>query len=354
SVCRRKFLLHYFGEEYDDVNCGGKCDNCRYPKDKMDGTESIITALKAVVATKEMQPIPVLVDFLLGKESRKVADTGHQELELFGAGKEKDDRFWNTILRQGLIHGLLHKGIENYGLISLTERGSGYLVEPWPIKIALNHDFSKLIDAPVESSGNKTVVDPVLLEMLRDLRRKIAQGKDLPPYVIFQDSSLEDMAIHYPITMDEMPNITGVSKGKAMKYGKKFMELIAKYVEENEIERPNEFVMKSLANKAGNKIFIILNIDKKVPLPDIAAQKNISMNELLDELDVIVSSGTRINIKYHLDSIVDEYQQEDAMEYFKTTTMDDVEAAYDELKEEGLSMEDVKLMRIKFLSEVGN
>ncbi|MFT7588867.1 MAG: ATP-dependent DNA helicase RecQ, partial [Limisphaerales bacterium] len=177
SVCRRKFLLHYFGEEYDDVNCGGKCDNCRYPKEKMDGTESILTALKAVVATKEMQPIPVLVDFLLGKESRKVADTGHQELELFGAGKEKDDRFWNTILRQGLIHGLLHKGIENYGLISLTERGSGYLVEPWPIKIALNHDFSKLIDAPVESSGNKTVVDPVLLEMLRDLRRKIAQGK---------------------------------------------------------------------------------------------------------------------------------------------------------------------------------
>ncbi len=353
--CRRKFLLHYFGEQYDDGQCGGACDNCRHPREMEEVSSDMKTALKTITEIGENHSIPHIVDLLCGKVSRSIIAAGHDNIALFGKGKERDERFWNTVLRQGLMQGLLHKGVENYGLIRLNPAGHAYLKKSFPIEIALNHDFKSLAaQAETERAGEKTVVDPVLLDLLSNLRRKIAREKKLPPYIIFQDTSLEDMATQYPISLDELVNIAGVSQGKASRYGKPFIDLIADYVEENDIERPSDFVMKSVAKKGGNKIYIIQNIDKKIPLDDIANSKGMSMEELIEELDTIVSSGTRVNLDYYLESILDEYQQEDAIEYFRSTEMDDVEAAYDELKEEGLTLEEVKLMRIKFLSEMGN
>jgi ATP-dependent DNA helicase RecQ len=355
GTCRRKFLLHYFGEQYDEGRCSGRCDNCRYPKESLEVTAELKMAMKAILDIGENQGIPHIVDVLTGKVSRSIMAAGHESLPAFGSGKEKDERFWNSVIRQGLMLGLLHKGIENYGLIRLNPEGHQFLKKSFPVKISLNHDFKSMAaQAETDRAGEKNVVDPVLLDLLGNLRRKVAREKKLPPYIIFQDTSLEDMATQYPISMEELTNITGVSQGKANRYGKPFVELIADYVEENDIDRPNDFVMKSVAKKGGNKIYIIQNIDKKISLEDIAQSKGMTMQELIDELDSIVSSGTRINLDYYLDAILDEYQQEDALEFFRSMEMDDIEAAYDELKEEGMTLEEVKLMRIKFFSEMGN
>lgn len=355
SVCRRKFLLHYFGEEYDDSACDKMCDNCRHPKEKVEGKDAIVSAIKAVQEANENQSIPHLVNILMGNESREVTAAGHETLKSFGVGKDQDARYWNSVIRQGMLHGLLHKGIENYGLMRVTDRGREYLESPQSIPLSLNHDFNEIeSQQAAEDQASKSVVDPQMLEMLRVLRRKVAKARNVPPYVVFQETNLEDMATAYPITIDELANIPGVSKGKANKYGKEFIKAIATYVEENNIDRPEDFVMRTVAKKSGNKIYIIQNIDKKIPLEDIAKQKNLTMDQMLDELDTIVSSGTRLNLDYHIDNILDEYQQEDAIEYFRSTEMDDLEAAFDELQEEGLTMDDVKLMRLKFLSEVAN
>ena len=353
--CRRKFLLHYFGESYNEEECCNRCDNHRHPKEMSDVTKELKKALELTIEIGENQGIAHIVDVLCGKVSRSVMGADHESLPGFGSGKEQDERFWNSVIRQGLVLGLFHKGVENYGLIRLNPAGHDFLKKPFPVKIALNHDFKSMAaQAETDRAGEKTVVDPILLDLLSNLRRKVAREKKLPPYIIFQDTSLEDMATQYPVTMEEMNNITGVSQGKANRYGKPFVELIADYVEENDIERPNDFVMKSVAKKGGNKIYIIQNIDKKIPLDDIAQSKGMPMEELIDELDTIVSSGTKINLDYFINEILDEYQQEDALEYFRSMEMDDIEAAYDELKEEGMTMEEVKLMRIKFLSEMGN
>lgn len=349
--CRRTFLLHYFGENYESENCG-LCDNCRNPREKVEAKDDMLLALKTISALNENFSIQHLVNFIIGKESREITAAEQQNHELFGKGSDKDERHWNSVLRQGLLLDLLHKGIENYGLIRIKDKGQEFLKEPYSIQVTMVHNFE---EATVqESPGGKAVADPVLLDLLKKERRKIANAKNLPPYIIFQDTSLEDMATQYPISLDEMGGITGVSRGKASRYGKSFVNLIQKYVDENNVDRPNDFIMKSTGAKSGAKIHIITNIDKKVPLDEIARSKGMSMDDLMTEMDSIVNSGTRINIDYHINDVLDEYQQDDAMDYFRTTEMDDVEAAFDELKEEGLTLNDVKLMRLKFLSEMGN
>jgi ATP-dependent DNA helicase RecQ len=353
--CRRQFLLHYFGESYDKGKCSGRCDNCRHPREQLEVSKELKTALETVLVVGENQGIPHVVDVLCGKVSRSIMAAGHESLPSFGIGKDRDERFWTSVVRQGMLFGLLHKGVENYGLLRLNPEGHAYIKKPFPIQLAVNHDFKNIAaQAESEREAGRQVVDPVLLDQLFNLRKKVAREKKLPPYIIFQDSSLEDMATQYPINLAEMANIAGVSQGKASRYGKPFAELIAQYVEEHDMERPSDFVMKNVAKRGGNKIYIIQNIDKKIPLDDIAQSKGMSMAELIEELDSIVSSGTRINLGYYLDTILDEYQQEDAMEYFSSSEMDDVDAAYDELKEEGLTLEEVQLMRIRFLSEMGN
>ncbi len=354
GTCRRKFLLHYFGETYDEAQCRGNCDNCRHPKETVDVTDALKLVLRAAAATEGRASIPQLVNIVRGRPVRDVEAAGWTGLELFARGAEQDERFWNSVLRQGLLEGYLHKGVENYGLIRLTGEGETWLTEPTPVAVALNHDF--VSEAAAEESsegGGKAVLDDRLLDLLIEQRRKVARQHNLPPYIIFQENSLEDMATQYPVTMDELSHIAGVSKGKALRYGRPFLQLIERYVDEHEIERPSELVMRSVAKKGGNKIYIIQNIDKQIGLEDIASAKGLAMDELLEEMDRIISSGTKLNIDYYLNDVLDEYQQEDAMEYFRSTEIDDVEAAYDELKEEGMTMEEVKLMRLKFLSEMG-
>ena len=354
TACRRRFLLHYFGEEFDDSTCSNMCDNCRHPKEKIEVMTEMHQAMSTVLELEENYGIKLLVDFIRGKETKEIKDFRFNERPLYGTGKDKDDTFWSSVFRQALLNNLLYKDIESYGLLKMTSLGRDYLKEPYAFQIPINHNYDQELAGMDESPGKTAVLDTVLIKLLRDLRRSEAKRKKVPPFVIFQDPSLEDMATRYPISMEDMTKISGVSKGKASRYGKPFVELIHSYVEENDIERPTDFVVKQVADKSKVKVNIIQGIDRKIPLEDLASSNNISMDELMHELDAIVVSGTKVNIDYYIDDNIDEYSKEDIIDYFMEAENDSVENALTELQEDDITLEEIQLMRIKFLSDMAN
>lgn len=355
SVCRHKQLLHYFGEEYKKDNCGA-CDNCLHPKEKFEGKKYITIVLEAVLEVKQLFKDKHIVNILVGKNTASLKSYKHHLLKSFGRGEEEDEKFWNSVIRQALIHNLLEKDIENYGILKLTKKGYQFLDNPWSIMLTRDHDYDNLDEEVemIDGAHKTTSADQVLFAMLKDLRKQISKKENLPPFVIFQDHSLEDMSIQYPITMEELTQITGVGVGKAQKYGKPFIELIKNYVEENEIIRPNDMVVKSVVNKSGLKVFIIKSIDRKIDLEDIAETKDLTFDELLTEIESIVASGTKIDINYYIDEVVDPYHQEEILEYFREAESDSIEEALRTLGEDEFNEYEIRLMRIKYLSEVGN
>jgi ATP-dependent DNA helicase RecQ len=355
SMCRRKQLLHYFGEIYPEENCGN-CDNCLHPKTKIDGREQVDLALETILAVKQLSKAKHIVNILIGKITSHIKSYKHNELEMFGKGMEFSERFWDGVLRQMLIERLVSKDIENYGILKITAEGQKFLKKPYSILVASDVDPEESEDEELLAGGGArtSTTDKTLFSLLKDLRKEIARKENLPPFVIFQDPSLEDMAIQYPITQDELQRITGVGAGKAQKYGKPFLELIANYVEENEIIRPMDMVVKSVVNKSGLKVYIIQNIDRKISLEDIAIAKNLTADELLSEIEHIVASGTKIDLNYYIDETIDPYHQEEILDYFGDAETDSVHDALKELGENEFSEEEIRLMRIKFMSEVGN
>ena len=357
GVCRRRLLLHYFGEEYKNENCGN-CDNCRNPKEKLEVKDSVKITLDAIIELDERFGIDYVVNIILGKANPQIQTFRHDKLKSFGKGlvMQMDANFWNSLIRQMMLEGMIRKDIEEYGLLKITEKGHKFLKKPFSIMVALNHQYEDVIgdDDDAVGSGGSSTTDPVLFEMLKDLRKTVAREKNLPPFVIFLENSLEDMATNYPTTIPELEKIQGVSKGKAIRYGKKFIDLIEKYVEENEIVKPDDFVMKSVVNKSGMKVFIIQNIDKKIPLETIARNKGLSRPDLLVEMETIVASGTRLNLDYCLEQELDDNEQEDIFDYFRNSHDDNMENAFEEFKDQDVSMEHLKMMRIKFMSEYAN
>ncbi|TAJ15209.1 DNA helicase RecQ [Marinilabiliaceae bacterium JC017] len=352
SVCRRKVLLHYFGEKYNEENCD-TCDNCVNPKPQFDGQESIVKLLKIILELKEKFKADHVINVLIGNTTSAVKSYKHNELNIFGSGDEEDDKYWNAVVRQSLVQGFLYKEIENYGLLKVTEKGQDYLKNPKTIMLTKDHDYDSIEEE--SATVGTAAIDNQLFSILKDLRKKLSKKLNLPPFVIFQDPSLEAMATYYPISIEELQNIPGVGTGKANRFGKEFVKLINQHVEENEIDRPMDMVVKSVANKSKLKISIIQSIDRKMPLEDIANSKGIEMNELLKEIESIVYSGTRVNIDYHIDQVIDNEHRDDIFLYFKEDAeTDDISAALEELGEDEYSEEDVRMVRIKFLSEVGN
>ena len=353
SMCRRKSLLHYFGEEYTEANCGS-CDNCCNPKPKVEAKREMVLALEALEDIGDKFKIDHLVTVLMGKTTAMVKSYGHNKSEFFGAGEEKDARFWNAVIRQGLIMGLIDKNIENYGLISVNDKGRAFIDKPTQVTITLDHDYDSEDENAVAPMRGGGAADEELYAMLKDLRRSVAAHNNLPPYVIFQDPSLEEMSIQYPITIEELQTISGVGAGKAQKFGAEFIKLIKTYVDEKEIIRPQDLVVKGVANKASNKIFIIQSIDRKMDFEDIAHAKNLDMDELLTEIESIVNSGTRLDIQYYLNRVMEEDKVDDIYLYFKEDAeSDSLDAAIEELGSE-YSEEEIRLVRIKFISEVAN
>jgi ATP-dependent DNA helicase RecQ len=352
SICRRKVLLHYFGEKFEMENCEC-CDNCMHPKEQFDGQTSIVKVLKVVNEVKEKFKSDHVINILCGTLNNATKTYKHDELDLFGSGDDEDDKFWNAVVRQSLVEGFLSKDIENYGLLKLTEKGLKFIQSPYQVMLTKDHDFDNAEDdGPV---GGTTALDSALFNMLKELRKQMSKKKELPPFVIFQDPSLEAMATYYPVTLDELQNIPGVGAGKAKRFGKEFVDLIKKHVEVNEIDRPMDMVVKSVANKSKNKIAIIQGIDRKILLNDIADSKGLSMDELLREVESIVYSGTRVNIDYHIDQVMDPEHRDEIFYYFKEEAeTDDVDAALEELGENEYTVEEVRMIRIKFISEVGN
>jgi ATP-dependent DNA helicase RecQ len=357
SICRHKQLLHYFGEEYPAKNCGS-CDNCLHPKEKFEGQDFVIIALQAILEVKELFKAKHIVNILVGKNTATLKSYKHHVIASFGRGADKDEKFWNAVIRQALIQNLLTKDIDNYGLLKVTEKGHGFLKSPYSIMLAKDHDYDNIQDDDdimTAGGAHKTSsADQALFLMLKDLRKQISRKEKLPPFVIFQDPSLEDMAIQYPIKMEELTQITGVGVGKAQKYGEPFLELISDYVEENEIMRPNDMVVKSVVNKSGLKVYVIKSIDRKLLLADIAKTKGLTVDELLTEIERIVASGTKLDINYYIHEYVDQYHQEEIIEYFQEAESDSIQDALDELGEEEYNEEEIRLMRIKFMSDVGN
>lgn len=355
SVCRRKQLLHYFGEISREDNCQN-CDNCLHPKKRFEGKQYVTIVLDTVLAVKQQFKQKHIINIILGKSTAHIKSYKHNKLSVFGAGSDKDEKFWNAVVRQTLIERLLLKDIENYGLLKISPEGSQFLKKPFSIMLVDDHDYENIEeDEFFAAMGSKTsTADKTLFALLKDLRKEISRLEKLPPFVIFQDPSLEDMAIQYPITVEELKQITGVGSGKALKYGKPFLDLIKEYVEENEIIRPMDMVVKSVVNKSGLKVYIIQNIDRKLILEDIAYAKNLSLGELLSEIESIVSSGTKIDLNYYIDEFVDPYHQEEIFNYFREAESDSVTEALTTLGEDEYTEEEIRLMRIKFISELGN
>ncbi|QJB40938.1 DNA helicase RecQ [Chitinophaga oryzae] len=355
AVCRRKVILHYFGEKYETEDCG-QCDNCRNPKEKIEVKNRVVIVLKAIKALEERFGTEYVVNVITGKTSPQISTYRHDQLDIFGEGKEFDAHFWNSLIRQMMLEGLIEKDIEEYGLLKVTDKGKKFLKKPYSIMVALNHQFDEdgIEDEEEANAEAHASADPVLFEMLKELRKKVSKEKNLPPFVIFLETSLEDMATQYPTTVQELEKIQGVSKGKAIRYGKQFIDVIAKYVEENNITKPDDFVMKSVVNKSGMKVFIIQNIDKKIPLETIAKSKELTISQLLDEMETIVASGTKLNLDYCIDEELDDYAQDEIMEYFKGCETSSLALAREELIENDYTLEQLKLVRIKFLVEYGN
>jgi ATP-dependent DNA helicase RecQ len=361
SSCRRKFILHYFGEEFVESKCNEQCDNCRHPKQRFEAKDDLELAIETVLEIKEKHKIKDVINVLMGTLTATSKSYKHNNLDVWGKGAEddKDDKYWNAILRQAVVNGYFVKDIENYGLLRATDKAKAFLNKPHSIKFTRDNDFSNTDkgaeddDIMISGKGGNAA-DEVLFAMLKDLVKKIAKQKALPPYVIFQETSLEEMAIQYPITMDELTKISGVGAGKATKYGKPFIDLIKKYVDENEIERPVDMVIKSVVNKSGLKVYIIQNVDRKIKLEDMARSKNIKMNELLTEMETIVASGTKLNINYYIQDAIDDEKRDEVMDYFKESESDSVEEALKELGENDYTEEEIRLMRIQFISEYAN
>ncbi len=352
SVCRRKTLLHYFGEDYTPDNCGN-CDNCLNPKKKVDAKDDLSAVLETIAALKEKFKAEHIIDVLTGRETNDVRTYHHDSLEVFGCLPKADRRYLNALLRQATIAGYIEREIENFGLVKITTKGKDFIKHPVAFKMVEDNDFNDDEEETIVKSGATCAVDPELYSILKDLRRKIAKHHNLPPYVIFQDPSLEAMATTYPVTMEELQNITGVGAGKAKRYGEEFIKVIKTHVEENEIERPEDLRVRSVANKSRIKISIIQAIDRKIDLDELANSKCMEFGELLDEIEAIVYSGTKINIDYFINEVIDDDHQEDIFDYFKEADSDSLKEAIRELGSE-YSEEEIRLMRIKFLSELGN
>ena len=358
SMNRRKFILHYFGEEYDEINGEGAelCDNTRYPKEKIEGKKDVVKMLKLINSIESKHKARYFCNVITGNETTEVKAYKHDKKELFAIGKDKDDKFWNALLRQTIVAGYIKKEIESYGTLYVTPAGNEFIKSPQSFMLIKEHDFSAEVDdgdVIINQKSGGRASDEVLFGMLKDLRKSIAKTKNVPPFVIFQDPSLEDMTVQYPIKMEELQNIVGVGQGKAGRYGKPFVEMIAQYVEENEIERPLDLVVKSIVNKSGKKVNIIMNIDKKMPLEDIASSQDKELEELITEIEGIVASGTKVNINYYLDEILDEDSQEEIYDYFMEAESDDLGLAEEEFDGD-FSEEELRLMRIKFMSEMAN
>ena len=353
SVCRRKFLLHYFGEEYHEENCGN-CDNCLHPKKKVEAKNQLKELLEVVQAVKENFKADYIIDVLVGKETDEVIAHKHADLDCFGCGDEHEEKFWNAVIRQALIAGYLEKEIENYGILKLTAKGRKFMKKPESFMVSEDNEFEDDDEEVVSRSGGGTgVTDPALFNALLDLRKKMSKNLNVPPYVMFQDPSLEAMATMYPVSIEELQNIPGVGAGKAKRYGKEFCDLIRQHCEEYEIERPEDLRVRTVANKSKLKVSIIQSIDRKVALDDIASAKGIDFNELLDEIEAIVYSGTKLNIDYFLDEAMDEDHLLDIYDYFKESETDSLAVAMDELGDD-YTEEEVRLVRIKFISEMAN
>ena len=350
SVCRRKILLHYFGESYDKDNCG-QCDNCLNPKKKVEAQQYLVLALKAILATKENFKLDYIVDFLRGKESETLLAHKHDALEEFGSGEDVEVSMWNAILAQAQLSGYIEKEVENYGILKVTKEGKKYMKKPTSFMVVEDSDYDG--DYEDLEEGGQSVADETLYAMLLSLRKKIAKQYDVPPYVVFQDVSLEAMTTLYPITVEEMLNIPGVGAGKAKRYGKEFCELIKQYCDENEIERPTDIRVRTVANKSKVKVSIIHGIDHQIDLEEIAKSNGIGFDELLDELEAIVYSGTKINIDYFLDEELDEDCIDEIYEYFRTSDTDDLDTAVNNI-EGDYDDEVIRLVRIKFISEMAN
>lgn len=356
ALCRKKVLLHYFGEAYKERNCGN-CDNCVNPKRQVEAKDLLMTAIEAVAALKEKFKTDYVINVLRGKETSEIETYGHQDLEVFGSGDDADEETWNAVIRQALIAGYFDKDIENYGLLKVTKKGKDFLKKPVSFKITTADeedldDDDNIDDVVVKGGGGGSAVDPVLFSIMKDLRKKMAKNHNVPPYVIFQDPSLEAMATIYPITMEELQNIPGVGAGKAKRYGTEFLEIIKKHVDENEIERPEDLRVRTVANKSKLKVAIVQAIDRKVALDDLAESKGIDFTELLNEVEAIVYSGTKINIDYFLREVIDEDHIEDIFQYFQEAESDDLEEAINELGE--YSEDEIRLVRIKFISDMAN
>ncbi len=351
SVCRRKMLLHYFGEEYTEENCHN-CDNCLHPKTKIEATEALLVVLKSVKAVKENFRQEYIIDFVKGRNTDDIVSHKHDRLEVFGLGEDEDPVIWNPVIRQALIAGYLKKDVENYGLLKLTASGKAFISNPKPFMIVLDNEFSD--DEDKDSMENiGSALDDTLFKMLKDLRRSMAGKLEVPPYVIFQDVSLEQMATMYPVNEKELQNIQGVGAGKAKRYGKEFCELIKRYCEENEIERPEELRVRTVPNKSMKKVKIIQSIDRKIPLDDIATAEGLDFEELLDNVEDIVYSGMKLNIDYFIEDVMDEDHIDDIYDYFAESETDDLDTAQEELGND-YSEDEIRLIRIKFLSEMAN
>ncbi|WP_321481269.1 DNA helicase RecQ [uncultured Bacteroides sp.] len=352
SVCRRKSLLHYFGEDYTEENCGN-CDNCLNPKKQVEAQDSLCAVIEAIIAVKENFKADYIIDILQGRETSEIQAHLHEDLEVFGSGMGEEDKVWNSIIRQALIAGYLSKDVENYGTLKVTDAGRKFLKRPKSFKITEDNDFDEVEEETPTRGGGSCAVDPALYSMLKDLRKKLSKRLGVPPYVIFQDPSLEAMATIYPVTLDELQNIPGVGAGKAKRYGQEFCVLIKKHCDENEIERPEDLRVRTVANKSKLKVSIIQSIDRKVALDDIALSKGIEFSDLLDEVEAIVYSGTKLNIDYFIDEIMDEDHMLDIYDYFKESTTDKIETALAELGDD-FTEEEIRLVRIKFFSEMAN
>ena len=360
SVCRRKMLLNYFGERYELENCGS-CDNCTQPKTKFEGKDDVALLIDCILEIKEKFKAKHVVNVLMGTMTSSIKQYKHNELEVYAKGAEddKDERFWNAVIRQVHVVGFLSKDIENYGLLKVTKEGRKFLENPVSFMLTKDHDFTNPEEDDEDeiiSAGGRagSALDQTLYNMLKDLVKHVAKKNNLPPYVIFSEPSLAEMTIQYPTTLDEVAKISGVGPGKAQRYGKPFADMIAKYVKENEIERPQDMLVKSTINKSTLKVFLIKNIDRKLSLEDIADAKGLTMKQVIDELETIVSAGTRVNITHYIDEVIDDDRQEAIYEYLRETHTDSVAEALKELGEDEFTEDEVRLMRIKFISEFGN
>lgn len=353
SVCRRKFILHYFGEEFDSKDCNEMCDNCKHPREKFEGGMYVEQLLKAVEALDEQQKAKHVCAFLSGGVTADMKSYKHDKHPLFGCGSEKDEHFWNAVIRQTVVAGLLYKDIETYGTLKISAKGQAFLLKPTPFTLLKQHDYSASEDDDIIVTGKGAAFDETLYDMLVDLRKRISKQNNIPPFVIFQEPTLKDMCFQYPCTIDELTNCQGVGVGKAQRYGAPFVEMIQQYVTDNDIDRPQDLVVKSLVNKSVLKVQLIQNIDRKLPLEDIGRAQGKSIEDVIEEIEGIVASGTRVNINYYIDDMIDTDDQEEIYEYFSEAETDDLTEAYHEF-DGAYSEEELRLMRIKFMSEMAN